>query len=171
MLKYHPAFGIGAGDLVAIEDHLTFSRREKPRDDIQKRVEPIRKKLAEHGSGYNVEYGGQFESERAATELIALLSLVALGGVFLVLYTLFRSVNLSLQVMAALPMAAIGAMLLVAGFDLAVSRHLRRVSRDQLLVIALTGISCVLTNVAAGLLVGVVLEWLRARLVVDDVRV
>ena len=37
------------------------------------------------------------------------MSLVSLACMFLALYTLFRSVNLSLQVLSALPMAAIGA--------------------------------------------------------------
>ena len=41
--------------------------------------------------------------------MIAVLFLVSLAGMFLVLFTMFRSVNLSLQVMAALPMAFIGA--------------------------------------------------------------
>jgi HME family heavy-metal exporter len=41
--------------------------------------------------------------------VIALLFLVSLSGMFLVLFTLFRSVNLSLQVMVALPTALIGA--------------------------------------------------------------
>jgi HME family heavy-metal exporter len=40
--------------------------------------------------------------------MIAVLFAVSLFGVFLVLFAMFRSVNLSLQVMAALPMAFIG---------------------------------------------------------------
>ena len=74
--------------------------------EIQKRLKPIESGLP---PGSFLEYGGQFESQRQATRMIALLSLVSLGGMFVLLYTLFHSVNLSLQVLAALPMAAIGA--------------------------------------------------------------
>lgn len=74
--------------------------------EIQARLAPIQAKLP---SGYFIEYGGQFESQRAATRMLGFLSLMSLSGMFLALYTLFRSVNLSLQVLSALPMAAIGA--------------------------------------------------------------
>ena len=73
--------------------------------DIQARLAPL---LAELPTGYFVEYGGQFESQRQATRMIGALSLVSLAGMFLALYTLFRSTNLALQVLSALPMAAIG---------------------------------------------------------------
>jgi HME family heavy-metal exporter len=74
--------------------------------DIQRRLEPIEATLP---TGYFVHYSGQFESQQSATRTIAMLSVVSLVCMFLALYTLFRSVNLSLQVLAALPMAAIGA--------------------------------------------------------------
>ncbi|MGN6544021.1 MAG: efflux RND transporter permease subunit [Aureliella sp.] len=73
--------------------------------DIQKAIKPI---VASLPSGYFVEYGGQFQSQQSASRVIGVLFVVAMLGVFLVLFTLFRSVNLSLQVMAALPMAFIG---------------------------------------------------------------
>jgi HME family heavy-metal exporter len=73
--------------------------------DIQARVKPIEQSLP---TGYFVSYEGQFESQRSASRVIGLLFALSLVGVFLVLYTMFRSANLSLQVMIALPMAFIG---------------------------------------------------------------
>jgi CzcA family heavy metal efflux pump len=88
--------------------------------DIQKRLAPIQASLP---TGYFIEYGGQFESQRSATRMIGLLSLISLTAMFFALYSLFQSVNLSLQVLAALPMAAIGAVgaLVVTGQSLTVA--------------------------------------------------
>jgi CzcA family heavy metal efflux pump len=73
--------------------------------DIQKKLDPIAASLP---PGYFVEYGGQFQSQKEASRVLGVLFVVSLVGVFLTLYAMFRSVNLSLQVMAALPMAFIG---------------------------------------------------------------
>ncbi len=75
-------------------------------EDIREAVRPIQESLP---TGYFVEFGGQFESQQTASRTIAILLVVSLAGVFLVLYTMFRSANFSLQVMAALPTAFIGA--------------------------------------------------------------
>jgi len=73
--------------------------------------------------GYFVEYGGQFESEKNASRVIGVLFSVSMFGVLMVLYTMFRSVNFSLQVMAALPMAFIGSVtaLVITGQTLTVA--------------------------------------------------
>lgn len=86
----------------------------------------------------------------------------AIFGISCLLLGLFLGPN-ALLLLASLPMAAVGALLVVAGVDLAITRRLRRASPDRLLVITLTGLACVAGNVALGLLVGILLEWLRAR--------
>jgi Cu/Ag efflux pump CusA len=73
--------------------------------DIKAGLAPIERTLP---PGYFVEYGGQFESQQAASRKIAIYFAGAVVAMFLVLYTLFRSSNLALQVMVALPMALIG---------------------------------------------------------------
>ena len=73
--------------------------------DIQKAIQPV---VATLPPGYYPTFEGQFQSQQSASQMIAILFAVALLGVFFVLYTLFRSINLALQVMAALPMAFIG---------------------------------------------------------------
>ncbi len=74
-------------------------------EDIKRQVRPIEDKLP---PGYRVEYGGQFESQQSASRVIGILFAVTLVGMLLVLYMMFKSFNLSLQVMVALPMAFIG---------------------------------------------------------------
>jgi Cu/Ag efflux pump CusA len=59
--------------------------------------------------GYYPTYEGQFQSQQSASQMIAILcSRSHCWECSLCSYTLFRSVNLALQVMAALPMAFIG---------------------------------------------------------------
>ncbi len=89
-------------------------------EDIQERLEPV---LAELPTGYFVEYSGQFQTQQDANRIIGVLFAASMLGVFLVLFAMFRSVNLSLQVMAALPMAFIGsvAALVVTGQTLTIA--------------------------------------------------
>ena len=74
-------------------------------DDIRARLAPLEKELP---PGYFIEYGGQFESQQSASTMLGLLFAISLIGMLLVLYKMFGSINLALQVMAALPMALIG---------------------------------------------------------------
>lgn len=76
--------------------------------DVRAQLAPI---LARLPVGYYVEFGGQFESQARATRIIGWLSIGSLACMFLLLYTLFGDVSAAIQVLAALPMAAIGAVL------------------------------------------------------------
>ncbi|WP_417379265.1 efflux RND transporter permease subunit [Gimesia sp.] len=89
-------------------------------NEIQAKQRPIIESLP---AGYFVEYSGQFESQQSASRMISALFLVSMLGVFLVLFTMFRSANFSLQVMAALPMAFIGSViaLVVTGQTLTIA--------------------------------------------------
>lgn len=59
--------------------------------------------------GYYIVYSGQFESQASASRMIVLLSLLSFVGMFVVLYAHFKSANLAIQVMLAIPLAFIGA--------------------------------------------------------------
>lgn len=74
-------------------------------EEIKQRLQPLTRELP---TGYFIEYGGQFESQQSASRVIAILFSASLVGMFLVLYKMFHSANLALQVMVALPMAFIG---------------------------------------------------------------
>ena len=68
--------------------------------------------------GYHVEYGGQFESEQAASRTLLLTSLMSIVVIFLLLYHEFRSVKESAIILINLPLALIGgvvALLLTSG--------------------------------------------------------
>ena len=73
-------------------------------NDIQAQVD-ARIKLPE---GYHIEYGGQFESEQAASRTLALTSFMSIVVIFLLLYHEFRSVKESAIILINLPLALIG---------------------------------------------------------------
>lgn len=73
-------------------------------NDIQQRIdESIR--LPE---GYHIEYGGQFESEQAASRILLLASLVSIAVIFLLLYAQFGNAAQSGVILLNLPLALIG---------------------------------------------------------------
>jgi len=61
--------------------------------------------------GYFVEYGGQFEAQKSATRQIAILAFVSLSGIFAVLYLLYPSIRIDLQILNAVPTAFVGGVL------------------------------------------------------------
>ncbi|MBI4478926.1 MAG: efflux RND transporter permease subunit [Acidobacteria bacterium] len=63
--------------------------------------------------GYWIEYGGQFEFEENATELILVLSIFAVLGVYLLLYGHFGFSRVALQIMSNIPLALVGGVIAI----------------------------------------------------------
>ena len=58
--------------------------------------------------GYHIEYGGQFESEQAASRTLALASAISIVVIFLLLYWQFKNAAQSAVILLNLPLALIG---------------------------------------------------------------
>ena len=58
--------------------------------------------------GYHIEYGGQFESEQAASRTLLITSIFSIMVIFLLLFAQFRSVTQSAVILLNLPLALIG---------------------------------------------------------------
>ena len=79
--------------------------------DLDGLVNEIQSKIAQNvklPEGYFISYGGQFESQQLAAKLMRFLAVLAVLGIFLVLYMHFKSSFVSIQVMLNIPMAFIG---------------------------------------------------------------
>ena len=73
-------------------------------NEIQDRV----KQTIQLPEGYHIEYGGQFESEQAASRTLAITSLMSIIVIFLLLYTEFKSAKEAGAILLNLPLALIG---------------------------------------------------------------
>ena len=73
-------------------------------NDIRERID-AEVKLPE---GYHVEFGGQFESEEAASRTLFLASLMSIVVIFLLIYTEFKNAAQSGVILLNLPLALIG---------------------------------------------------------------
>ena len=72
--------------------------------DIQKIVDD----KIELPEGYHIEYGGQFESEQAASRTLMIASIFSIFVIFLLLFNQFRSIKQSAVILLNLPLALIG---------------------------------------------------------------
>jgi CzcA family heavy metal efflux pump len=75
---------------------------------IQRQLAPVEEKLRSLSGDYRVEYGGQFEAQRAANRQLMLVGTLSVVGVFLLLCKALESWRSALQVLANIPLAAIG---------------------------------------------------------------
>lgn len=78
-----------------------------------KGMQEIVKKDLPLQEGYYLQWGGQFESQQSASRLITILSIFSVAGIFLVLYSHFKSSRIALQIMLNIPLALIGSVIAV----------------------------------------------------------
>ena len=87
--------------------------------DLSRIVEDIRREIQQIRlpQGYSTSLEGQFQAQEEASHLIALLSLISLGLIFVVLYSRYQSAVFALIIIGNVPLALIGsvAALWIAG--------------------------------------------------------
>jgi CzcA family heavy metal efflux pump len=76
--------------------------------DIRRETAPVAEGLRGRAGEYRVEYGGQFEAQQQANLRLLLLGTLAVVGVLLLLTKALESWRAALQVMANVPLAAVG---------------------------------------------------------------
>lgn len=79
---------------------------------VKEMQETVKKELPLQ-EGYYLQWGGQFESQQSASKLITILSIFSIAGIFLVLYSHFKSSRIALQIMLNIPLALIGSVIAV----------------------------------------------------------
>ena len=85
--------------------------------DLRGVVEDIRRTIDEEitlPEGYHIEYGGQFESEQAASRTLFITSIFSILVIFMLIFSQFKSVSQSLVVILNLPLALIGGVCAIA---------------------------------------------------------
>ncbi len=84
--------------------------------DLESVVKDVQKRIAEKVAlppGYSIRYGGQFENLRTARARLMLAVPVALLLIFVLLYFAFNSVKEALMIYSAIPLSAVGGVLLL----------------------------------------------------------
>ncbi len=93
--------------------------------DMSRIIADIRKVVADNRlpEGYFVSLEGQFQAQEQATKLLSGLALVSLALIFMVLYSRYKSVKLTMIIMGNIPMALIGSVIAMwlAGVSLSVA--------------------------------------------------
>jgi Cu/Ag efflux pump CusA len=79
--------------------------------DLSSVISEIKQKIGSQvklTSDYSIEYGGQFESQQRATRVLTIFGIVAILGIFMMLYQAFGNASEAAIVMVSLPLALIG---------------------------------------------------------------
>ena len=84
--------------------------------DLRSAVSKVKEQIRNENlipEGYRVEYGGQFESEERASQLLLITAILAVAIIFFLLYWEFKNMKLAAIVLINLPLALIGGILIV----------------------------------------------------------
>ena len=84
--------------------------------DLQSVVDDVQKLINENVNlpvGYSITYGGQFENLQSARDRLLIAVPIALVLIFILLYFAFKSVKEALMIYSAIPLAAVGGVLLL----------------------------------------------------------
>lgn len=92
--------------------------RNRDLESVVKDVQTIIERDIKIPTGYSISYGGQFENLRTATARLKIAVPIALILIFVLLYFAFNSVKEALMIYSAIPLAAIGGVLLLYIRDL-----------------------------------------------------
>ncbi len=90
---------------------FTVVRSNVQERDLVSFVEEARKAVEEKvklPTGYTVEFGGQFENQQRAAATLSLVVPIALGLIFLLLFSTFGSVRQAVLVLSNIPLAMVG---------------------------------------------------------------
>ena len=92
--------------------------RNRDLESVVKDVQTIIERDIKLPTGYSVSYGGQFENLRTATARLKIAVPIALVLIFVLLYFAFDSVKEALMIYSAIPLSAIGGVMLLYIRDL-----------------------------------------------------
>lgn len=87
--------------------------RGRDLESVVSDVQTTLKQKLQLPEGYEVFYGGQFENLRSAKDRLVIAVPIALALIFLFLYFAFQSVKDALMVYSAIPLAAVGGIILL----------------------------------------------------------
>ncbi|HNP68742.1 MAG TPA: CusA/CzcA family heavy metal efflux RND transporter [Aequorivita sp.] len=92
--------------------------RNRDLESVVKDVQAIIERDIKLPTGYSISYGGQFENLRTATARLKIAVPIALVLIFVLLYFAFNSVKEALMIYSAIPLSAIGGVMLLYIRDL-----------------------------------------------------
>jgi CzcA family heavy metal efflux pump len=98
-----------------VQRHLVISANTAGRD-LRSVVEDIQSTIQDNidlPEDYYIQYGGQFESEAAASKTLLTTSIFAILIIFMLIYYQFKDVRQSLLILLNLPMALVGGVLII----------------------------------------------------------